>query len=187
MREVHQSFNRFDDTSDKAHHNIVFAWQSGHRPLQRGITYSLDGAFPTKLQPQLLDLYKWTSTKWHEFLHLPSKLASSSSSKQPDGSSRLAWLQIPGTQAQTEGPQRQKRKRDDEVVAVGYQDSMYTAGYRSSLSPSPPSPPLPPPQRRRQTYNTSTGLLSPQITIRFPASPNSEAAEAIGQQEVTRR
>ncbi|EGU73397.1 hypothetical protein FOXB_16094, partial [Fusarium oxysporum f. sp. conglutinans Fo5176] len=46
--------------------------QNGHHPLQRAATYGLDGAFPTKLQPQLLELYRWASTRWHEFLHLPS-------------------------------------------------------------------------------------------------------------------
>ncbi|KAF1808266.1 hypothetical protein P152DRAFT_228565 [Eremomyces bilateralis CBS 781.70] len=34
--------------------DIAFAWQSGHRPVQRGITYGLDGAFPDTLQPVLL-------------------------------------------------------------------------------------------------------------------------------------
>ncbi|EXM15599.1 hypothetical protein V3481_018826 [Fusarium oxysporum f. sp. vasinfectum] len=74
VREVYRPFNRFDDRSKDAHRNVVFAWQSGHRPLQRGSTYGLDGAFPTTMQPQLLDLYEWASVRWHEFLHLPSKL-----------------------------------------------------------------------------------------------------------------
>lgn len=74
MREVYKPFNRFDDRSASANRNVVFAWQSGHCPLQRGMTYGLNGAFPTKLQPQLLELYEWASTRWHEFLHLPSKL-----------------------------------------------------------------------------------------------------------------
>jgi hypothetical protein len=74
VREVYKPFNRFDDRSASANRNVVFAWQSGHCPLQRGMTYGLNGAFPTKLQPQLLELYEWASTRWHEFLHLPSKL-----------------------------------------------------------------------------------------------------------------
>ncbi|RKK32332.1 hypothetical protein BFJ67_g14800 [Fusarium oxysporum f. sp. cepae] len=53
VREVHSPFNRYDDSSAKADLNVVFAWQSGHRPLQRGITYGLDGAFPHQLQPAL--------------------------------------------------------------------------------------------------------------------------------------
>jgi hypothetical protein len=54
--------------------NFVFAWQSGHRPLQHGTTYGLDGAFPNQLQPALLCAYEWASTRWHEFLHLPSRV-----------------------------------------------------------------------------------------------------------------
>jgi hypothetical protein len=54
--------------------NVVFAWQSGHRPIQRATTYGLDGAFPTQLQPALLRAYEWASTRWHEFLHQPSKV-----------------------------------------------------------------------------------------------------------------
>jgi hypothetical protein len=74
VREVSRPFNRFDDKSERADSNVVFAWQSGHRPLQRARTYGLDGAFPTKLQPQLLEQYAVVSSRWHEFLHLPSKL-----------------------------------------------------------------------------------------------------------------
>ncbi|KAJ9419471.1 hypothetical protein QL093DRAFT_2591076 [Fusarium oxysporum] len=73
VREIHQPFNRFDDVSENADHNVIFAWQSGHRLLQRATTYGLDGAFPTALQPQLLESYEGASTRWHEFLHLPSK------------------------------------------------------------------------------------------------------------------
>jgi hypothetical protein len=54
--------------------NVAPAWQSGHRPLQRGTTYGLDGAYPTQLQPALLRAYEWASTRWHEFLHQPSKV-----------------------------------------------------------------------------------------------------------------
>ena len=52
---------------------MVFAWQSGHRPLQRGTVYGLDGAYPSNLQPQLLRAFEWASVKWHEFLRQPSK------------------------------------------------------------------------------------------------------------------
>ncbi|KAI8660040.1 Doublecortin domain-containing protein [Fusarium sp. Ph1] len=83
MRDVYQPFNRFDDRTANASHNVVFAWQSGHRPLQRGTTYGLDGAFPTKLQPQLLELYRWASSRWHEFLHLPSYLAHAPVAEDP--------------------------------------------------------------------------------------------------------
>jgi hypothetical protein len=73
VQEVHKPFNRFDDVGARANRNVAFAWQSGHRPLQRATTYGLDGAFPARLQPALLRLYEWASTRWHEFLHQPSK------------------------------------------------------------------------------------------------------------------
>jgi hypothetical protein len=43
--------------------------------LQRARSYGLDGAFPVLLQPQLLERYEWVSSRWHEFLHLPSMVA----------------------------------------------------------------------------------------------------------------
>ncbi|KAH7190647.1 hypothetical protein BKA60DRAFT_472139 [Fusarium oxysporum] len=46
VREVYAPFNRYDDMSSGADRNAVFAWQSGHRPLQRETTYGLDGAYP---------------------------------------------------------------------------------------------------------------------------------------------
>jgi hypothetical protein len=72
VQEVHKPFNRFDDVGARANWNVAFAWQSGHRPLQRATTYGLDGAFPARLQPALLRLYEWVSVQWHEFLHQPS-------------------------------------------------------------------------------------------------------------------
>ncbi|KAJ9419856.1 hypothetical protein QL093DRAFT_2639624 [Fusarium oxysporum] len=45
VREVYTPFNRYDDLSSGADRNAVFAWQSGHRPLQRETTYGLDGAY----------------------------------------------------------------------------------------------------------------------------------------------
>jgi hypothetical protein len=77
VREIHSPQNIYNDTSADADLNVVFAWQSGHRPLQRGITYGLDGAFPNRLQPALLRAYEWASTRWHEFIRQPSKKATS--------------------------------------------------------------------------------------------------------------
>ncbi|PCD22310.1 hypothetical protein AU210_016099 [Fusarium oxysporum f. sp. radicis-cucumerinum] len=83
VREVYTPFNRYDDLSSGADRNTVFAWQSGHRPLQRETTYGLDGAYPFRLQPALLRAYEWASTRWHEFLHQPSKRWSLSDSRIP--------------------------------------------------------------------------------------------------------
>jgi hypothetical protein len=73
VKEVFRPFNRHDDTGLGADRNAALAWQSGHRPLLRADNYGLDGAFPTKLQPSLLSVYEWASTRWHEFLYQPSK------------------------------------------------------------------------------------------------------------------
>ncbi|KAL7903745.1 hypothetical protein GGI35DRAFT_492304 [Trichoderma velutinum] len=74
VREIYLPFNQYDDRGSEADLNVIFAWQSGHRPLQRGITYGLDGAYPSRLQPSLLRAYEWASFRWHEFLHLASKI-----------------------------------------------------------------------------------------------------------------
>ncbi|KAH7463312.1 hypothetical protein FOMA001_g18009 [Fusarium oxysporum f. sp. matthiolae] len=74
VREVHSPLDIYDDTTADADLNAAFAWQSGHRPLQRGITYGLDGAFPNQLQPSLLRSYEWASTRWHEFIRQPSRV-----------------------------------------------------------------------------------------------------------------
>ncbi|KAK2684347.1 hypothetical protein QWA68_017017 [Fusarium oxysporum] len=93
VREVSRPFNRFDDRTDNADQGVVFAWSSGHRPLQRARTYGLDGAFPTHLQPQLLERYEWVSVRWHEFLHLPSRYASRLVHAGPDPIA--PWLGTP--------------------------------------------------------------------------------------------
>lgn len=85
VKEVHQRFNRYDDKSPGADINVAYAWQSGHRPLQRANTYGLDGAFPTHLQPALLRVYEWVSMRWHEFLRQASKTFPSNISAGADG------------------------------------------------------------------------------------------------------
>lgn len=76
VQEIYEPFNRFDDKGPNASRNVVFSWQSGHRPGENGRSYGLDGAFPTAMQPQLLDLYQWVSMRWHEFLGVASKSTS---------------------------------------------------------------------------------------------------------------
>jgi hypothetical protein len=70
VQDISRPFNQYDDRSKDADINVVFSWQSGHRPLQRGVTYGIDGAFPDSLQPALLLIYEWASDKWHKFLQL---------------------------------------------------------------------------------------------------------------------
>jgi hypothetical protein len=73
LAQIRDPFNRFDDRTALADIGVAFAWQSGHRPLQRGTTYGIDGAFPDSLQPALLRVYRWASVKWHKFLNATSK------------------------------------------------------------------------------------------------------------------
>lgn len=70
VREAASGFNRFDDTTNTASEDAAFAWQSGHRPMQRYSTYGLDGAFPDRLQPALLRIYARISADWHRFLSI---------------------------------------------------------------------------------------------------------------------
>ncbi|KAK7571375.1 hypothetical protein V3481_018589 [Fusarium oxysporum f. sp. vasinfectum] len=70
-RHVHAAaarFNRFGDTTGTAGHEVAYAWQSGHRPMQRHTAYGLDGAFPDHLQPALLRAYERVSASWQNFL-----------------------------------------------------------------------------------------------------------------------
>jgi hypothetical protein len=80
IKQMSQLFNLYDDTTSKADSGVAFAWRSGHRPIQRGISYGLDGAFPDSLQPALLRVYKWVSEEWHRFLNLEPILSASASS-----------------------------------------------------------------------------------------------------------
>jgi hypothetical protein len=113
--------NRLDDTTPQADPDVAFAWQSGQRPLQRGQTYGLDGAFPTKLQPALLHVYSQVSSKWHRFLNLggtgtftrvhslPETTTTSGPSHHPSTGEMPIWTSTPGL----------KRKRQDQVSHAG--------------------------------------------------------------------
>lgn len=60
---ISRPFDRNDDNSADAAIEVAYAWQSGHRPVQRGTTYGIDSAFPDSLQPALLEVYCWASTE----------------------------------------------------------------------------------------------------------------------------
>jgi hypothetical protein len=61
IKHLSTPFNLYDDQNAAADLDVVFAWQSGHRPIQRGTNYGIDGAFPDSLQPSLLRVYEWAS------------------------------------------------------------------------------------------------------------------------------
>lgn len=68
LAHICKPFNRFDDKTANADLDVALAWQSGHRPMQRGTSYGIDAAYPDSLQPALLRVYRWTSDIWHRFL-----------------------------------------------------------------------------------------------------------------------
>lgn len=68
LAHISKPFNRFDDKTAGADLDVALAWQSGHRPMQRGTSYGIDGAYPDSLQPALIRMYRWTSSIWHRFL-----------------------------------------------------------------------------------------------------------------------
>ncbi|KAG7408489.1 hypothetical protein Forpe1208_v012076 [Fusarium oxysporum f. sp. rapae] len=135
VREVSRPFNRFDDRTDAADRGVAFAWQSGHRPLQRARTYGLDGAFPTKLQPQLLQLYEWVSVRWHEFLHMPSKLAPKA----------LLAISNPGSQ----------QRHEQRIMGGSNDDADISLSMASSPLPPYPNSTTPDPNTEEwRTYNS---------------------------------
>jgi hypothetical protein len=58
VKQISRPFHLNDDRSAQADMEVAFAWQSGHRPNQRGTSYGIDGAFPDSLQPALLRVYR---------------------------------------------------------------------------------------------------------------------------------
>jgi hypothetical protein len=82
---ISRPFDRNDDKSADAAIEVAYAWQSGHRPVQRGTTYGIDSAFPDSLQPALLEVYYWASTEWHKFI-----FTHGSAPNKPTGTSHLA-------------------------------------------------------------------------------------------------
>lgn len=68
ISQLNKPFNRYDDKTEEASPEVSFAWQSGHRPIQRGTTYGIDAAYPDSLQPALLRVYRCASSEWQHFL-----------------------------------------------------------------------------------------------------------------------
>lgn len=148
--------------SQAAHRNVVFAWQSGHRPLQRGVTYGLDGAFLTRLQPQLLELYEWASTRWYEFLHLPSKIAGSGSHQAQSynhlgTSTRSLDKALPFPPGSTEILKLNQPSNNQYILMD--EDEASDLHSLSSWMPSPP------PKRRRINHRTPSPQPQPQPPV----------------------
>ncbi|KAL0764704.1 hypothetical protein CaCOL14_012794 [Colletotrichum acutatum] len=122
VKQIHSLSNQYDDRGRDAPIESAFAWQSGHRPLQRAATYGLDGAYPDSLQPALLERYRWVSRQWHGFLRLeacnrPTRATTwqvDSAPSQKDASSSV--ITTPRTPSQD--AQSTTRKRQESPTAL---------------------------------------------------------------------
>lgn len=115
VRRAAVKFNRFDDVTNAAEEDVAYAWQSGHRPIQRYSTYGLDGAFPDQLQPALLRIYAKISAEWHEFLRIEDQ-----ESGQVSESAESAHATTGNAR---EGSPLRKRPRDCTEISVASSES----------------------------------------------------------------
>ena len=110
VKQISRPFHLNDDRSAQADMEVAFAWQSGHRPNQRGTSYGIDGAFPDSLQPALLRVYRWTSDQWHRFINLKDPMRSREA--RP---ACVAWPSKNGNSG-TQQPKRKVALIDGEIV-----------------------------------------------------------------------
>lgn len=105
VKQISRPFDRYDDTSSKADIDVAFAWQSGHRPIQRGTSYGIDSAYPDSLQPALLRIYRWASEEWHRFL----QCASPHQREKNQGATKRQMLAEEASDEDPNSPKRQCR------------------------------------------------------------------------------
>ncbi|KAF6783210.1 hypothetical protein CSOJ01_15923, partial [Colletotrichum sojae] len=125
IKQIRRPFNRLQDKGPDAPIESALAWQSGHRPLQRATTYGLDGAYPDSLQPALLQVYKWASGEWHDFLQLKSSTLEPPHSHprqhNPSSQCRKSSIleRIPKATALLEGDRERDQRAEVEVQHKG--------------------------------------------------------------------
>jgi hypothetical protein len=130
-RHLNQSsrpFDRFDER-DTNNNEIAFAWQSGYRPVQRGLSYGVDAAFPDTLQPALLRVYIRVSHEWHRFL----AQRESASVATPVGYASKSYTQ-PATS--TKGVRKRISLEDDSAEAPSKSRRFSSEATKSRPSPS---------------------------------------------------
>jgi hypothetical protein len=64
----------------------IYAWQSGHNRITDISIYGLDNAFPTQMQPELLQQYLHISLQWHKYCG--PGIATEGDMKESDGSGK---------------------------------------------------------------------------------------------------
>ena len=111
VKPIAKPFNLYDDRSTSADiTTAVFSWQSSHRPLQGASTYGLNSAFPTTLQPELLNAYRAVSLIWQKWLEI-SSLPHSAASEKETGSVELSTPLLPPRSL------NRKRKRESRTLS----------------------------------------------------------------------
>ncbi|KAF4492952.1 ATP-dependent DNA helicase tlh1 [Colletotrichum fructicola Nara gc5] len=120
VKQIHTLFDQYDDRSRDAPVESAFAWQSGHRPFQRAITYGLDGAYPDSLQPALLDRFRWVSRQWHSFLRLeaPDHPTCATTQQIESAPPQSEVSSIPAPHATANDGQSTTRKRQESPIAL---------------------------------------------------------------------
>jgi hypothetical protein len=68
VKPIATPFHLHDEALGSGDLGVVFSWQTSHRPRQGAGTYGLNAAFPTTLQPELLNAYRDVSTLWQVWL-----------------------------------------------------------------------------------------------------------------------
>lgn len=127
LRSIAKPFNIYDDVSGDADtEEAAWVWQACHRPRQNGTAYALDRAFPTRLQPNLLGVYRRVSVIWHQWLgfsdhpgETPAPLPASLSRKRKMSltAERSSDLELTRSStyeiARTEDPSFNRENRED--------------------------------------------------------------------------
>jgi hypothetical protein len=75
VKEISRLFDLNDDESTAADIEVLFARQSGHRLIECGTSFGIDAAYPSSLQQALLKVYRWMSSRWHDFLKQSRELS----------------------------------------------------------------------------------------------------------------
>lgn len=82
-KNISPPFDLRDDQSMAADIELLFAWQSGHRLVQREVSHGTDSAYPDSLHPALVGLSQWVSRQSHKFLDKPRNLLQDASLDKP--------------------------------------------------------------------------------------------------------
>lgn len=177
IKALSHPFDRYDDRSPRADIEVVFAWQSGHRPVQRGTSYGIDAAYPDSLQPTLLRVYKWASEEWHQFLRVDQRSSNSLSDaathvgEQTGTSQKRRTTDLAGNQ-----PSKRTRVCEDDETPATQETTESQAVHSHSL-----------PERRSLPCESSIGLVPRDVDSALAASGRRKEGPVSSPPTVARR